>query len=74
MRSYFSVFGDIAKMWTDLSARYVLPGLRMCDDVAITASEDPGAMQKKVKTLEAWAKDASENVGKIAGEVKLPDL
>ncbi|KAI5920341.1 hypothetical protein F4810DRAFT_703039 [Camillea tinctor] len=67
MRSYFSVFGDIAKMWVDLSKENVLPGLRLCDELSITADEkDPGAMSKKVMALNQWSSEAAGRVRTIA--------
>ena len=70
MRSYFAVFGDIAKMWTQISSDYVMPGLRLCDDLSVTTDgKDPGQMQNKTKALESWSREASDAVAKIASEV-----
>ncbi|KAL5589346.1 hypothetical protein FOVSG1_011213 [Fusarium oxysporum f. sp. vasinfectum] len=68
LRSYFGVFGDIAKMWVTLSKENVLPGLKMCDELSVTANEqDPGAMAGKVKKLSQWSQEASGRVKTIAG-------
>ena len=69
LRSYFGVFSDIAKMWNELSKHHIMPGLKMCDELAVTADEDSGQMIKKVKVLEEWAQKASDAVAKIAREV-----
>ncbi|CZT44825.1 uncharacterized protein RSE6_05064 [Rhynchosporium secalis] len=69
IRSYFGVFGDIASMWCELSMSSIMPGLKLCDEISVTADEkDPGQMRKKVKNLEAWSKDASARVYKLAHE------
>ncbi|KAI1855398.1 hypothetical protein JX266_000263 [Neoarthrinium moseri] len=69
LRSYFGVFGDIAKMWVTLSKDNVLPGLRMCDELSVTSDEkDPGIMQKKIHVLTQWSSDATNRVQQIAVE------
>ncbi|KAI1869369.1 hypothetical protein JX265_006459 [Neoarthrinium moseri] len=69
LRSYFGVFGDIAKMWVTLSKDNVLPGLRMCDELSVTSDEkDPGIMQKKIHVLTQWSSDATTRVQQIAVE------
>ncbi|KAF4949191.1 hypothetical protein FGADI_9048 [Fusarium gaditjirri] len=69
LRSYFGVFGDIAKMWVTLSKENVLPGLMMCDELAVTADEkDPGAMAAKSKKLSQWSREASGRVKTISGD------
>jgi hypothetical protein len=63
LRSYFGVFGDITKMWVTLSKENVLPGLQMCDELSVTASEnDSGAMAGKVRQLAQWSQEASGRV------------
>ncbi|TVY67615.1 hypothetical protein Focb16_v002486 [Fusarium oxysporum f. sp. cubense] len=68
LRSYFGVFGDIAKMWVTLSKENVVPGLKMCDELSVTANEkDPGDMAAKLKKLSQWSQEASGRVKTIAG-------
>jgi len=70
MRSYFSVFGDIAKMWMDLWKENVLPGLRLCDELSVTV-EGPNAgaeMKKRLASLEKWSGEAAARVAKVASE------
>ena len=70
MRSYFAVFGDIAKMWTQISPNYIMPGLGLCDDLSRTSYDrDSRRMQEKVKNLESWSTNASDAIAKIASEV-----
>ncbi|KAL6922413.1 hypothetical protein FSST1_006439 [Fusarium sambucinum] len=67
LRSYFSLFGDIAKMWVTLSRESVLPGVMMCDDLSATANErDPGAMANKMRRLLQWAQEASSRMKTIS--------
>lgn len=50
-------------MWVTLSKENVLPGLRMCDELSVTANEkDPGAMAGKVRQLTQWSQEASGRV------------
>ena len=74
MRSYFAVFGDIAKMWTQISHNYIKPGLMFCEELSMgTRDRDSGRMQGKVKNLESWSKKTSDEITKIASEVcKVP--
>ena len=70
IRSYFAVFGDIAKTWTHISSKCIMPGLKHCDDLSVTVDDKhPGQMQEKLKTLDSWSREASEAVAKIASEV-----
>ncbi|KAK3321875.1 hypothetical protein B0H66DRAFT_581333 [Apodospora peruviana] len=68
LRSYFSIFGDIAKMWVDLSKESVMPGLSLCDDISQTV-EGPWAneaeVKKRVTTLYDWSRKASERVAQV---------
>ncbi|KAK3938884.1 hypothetical protein QBC46DRAFT_343143 [Diplogelasinospora grovesii] len=68
LRSYFSVFGDIAKMWVDLSKENVLPGLRLCDEMSTSVDtiNDPGEMKRRVAVLERWSREAADRVSKVA--------
>lgn len=67
LRSYFSVFGDIAKMWVDLSRDNVMPGLKMCDELSVTVGEgDAGQMKKRVAMLDKWSKEAADRVAQVA--------
>ncbi|KAL7619532.1 hypothetical protein AAE478_010072 [Parahypoxylon ruwenzoriense] len=69
VRSYFGVFGDIAKMWNQLSAESVMPGLRLCDELSVTTSDnDVDTMKRKVMELEKWSTEASAHVSKLASE------
>lgn len=70
MRAYFGVFGDIAKMWVQLSKDSIMPGLSLCDDLANTADDKDASaqMKKKIVELNKWATEAVERVQRIAQE------
>ncbi|KAJ4380921.1 hypothetical protein N0V85_008717 [Neurospora sp. IMI 360204] len=70
MRAYFGVFGDIAKMWVQLSKDSIMPGLRMCDELSVTVDDKDGAaqMRRKIADLNQWSTDAVDRVKKIAQE------
>ena len=57
-------------MWVELSISYVMPGLRLCEDISVTSNEeDPEQMKKKIRDLDTWAKNASSEVAAIARQV-----
>lgn len=70
MRAYFGVFGDIAKMWVQLSKDSIMPGLRMCDELSVTVDDKDASaqMKKKIADLNNWANDAVDRVQKISQE------
>lgn len=67
LRAYFGVFGDIAKMWVQLSRDSIMPGLKMCDELSVTVDNKDGSaeMRKKIADLNQWATDVDQ-VQKIA--------
>lgn len=63
LRSYFIVFGDIAKMWVSLSRESVLPGLQMCEELSYTSeARDREAMASRMRKLLQWSQYASDSV------------
>jgi hypothetical protein len=70
LRSYFGVFGDIARMWVQLSKDNIFPGLKMCDELSVT-SEDPAQMKRKVAELDMWSRDAAQRISQLAREVNI---
>lgn len=63
LRSYFSVPGDLAKIWMTLSAETVHPGLRLCDEISMVANErDPRASASRLAVLWRWSEEASRRV------------
>ena len=63
LRSYFSLFGDIAKFWMELSQQSVFPGLMMCEELSYAAQEgDPDTMASRLRKLSQWSENAANNV------------
>jgi len=57
-------------MWVDLSKENVMPGLRLCDELSLTV-EGPNAdaeLRKRVAMLDAWSREATGRVAKVARE------
>ncbi|KAH8900235.1 hypothetical protein GQ53DRAFT_801702 [Thozetella sp. PMI_491] len=67
LRVYFSIFGDVAKMWATLSTNHIQPGMNLCNELSIPGTS-PQDMETKMGQLNKWSKDASEEVSKIARE------
>ena len=68
LRAYFSVFGEIARMWVTLSQENIFPGLKLCDELSITA-EDPVAMKRKAEAISAWSRGASNRIMELSRKV-----
>lgn len=72
IQSYFSVFQDIASMWARLSNEHIMPGLRMCDDLAAGTGRNKCSlddMVAKFKQLENWSQSAAGAVQDLADTV-----
>ncbi|RSL93882.1 hypothetical protein CEP52_012978 [Fusarium oligoseptatum] len=69
IRSYFSVFGDIASMWNQVSQMSIFPGLRMVDEISsFDPSGDSSMIRRRANELQAWSNRASEEVSRMAKE------
>ncbi|KAH7174207.1 uncharacterized protein B0J16DRAFT_417757 [Fusarium flagelliforme] len=69
LRSYFTVFGDIAKMWVTLSQEVAMPGLKICDEISYTAEErNPEALARKMRMLSQWSQESTDRVKRISGD------
>lgn len=72
MRSHFEVFEGVAKTWTELAPETIMPGIKMCSDLARFANEDreqSDEMLKTVSHLAGWSKTASDRVATVARKV-----
>jgi hypothetical protein len=65
VKANFSVFGDIAAMWCELSESYVMPGVRMLDQLSLQ-QVDEYTRQRKVRELQIWAEGSIAGVKLIA--------
>ncbi|EEU39662.1 uncharacterized protein NECHADRAFT_43968 [Fusarium vanettenii 77-13-4] len=69
IRSYYSVFGDIASMWTQISRSSVFPGLRMVDEISsCDPSEDSSMIRRRANQLQEWSKQATDDISRKAKE------
>ncbi|RSL45987.1 hypothetical protein CEP53_010517 [Fusarium sp. AF-6] len=69
IRSYFSVFGDIASMWNQVSQMSIFPGLRMVDEISsLDPTGDSSMIRRRANELQAWSNRASEEVSIMAKE------
>ncbi|KAL2682382.1 hypothetical protein Neosp_006832 [[Neocosmospora] mangrovei] len=69
IRSYYSVFGDIASMWSQISRSSVFPGLRMVDEISsCDPSRDSGMIRRRASQLQEWSKQATDDISRKAKE------
>ena len=67
IRAYYSVFGDIARMWMSLSQANIFPGVRMLEE--LSAERDEYVRQRRVVQLQRWSKDASNQIFAVVQSV-----
>ncbi|KAJ4185163.1 hypothetical protein NW755_008606 [Fusarium falciforme] len=69
IRSYYSVFGDIASMWNQVSRSSVLPGLRIVDQISsFDPREDSSMIRRRASELQEWSKRAIDDITRKAKE------
>ncbi|RMJ18622.1 hypothetical protein CDV36_001733 [Fusarium kuroshium] len=69
IRAYFSVFGDIASMWNQVSQMSIFPGLRIVDEISsFDPTGDSSMIRRRANELQAWSNRASEEVSRMAKE------
>ncbi|EFR01506.1 hypothetical protein MGYG_04514 [Nannizzia gypsea CBS 118893] len=75
MRAYFEVFGEVAKMWSDLSVQSIMPGIQLLNSIssgiAGQLGKDPKESRDQVRNsvsqLNKWFTDAKANIENLAG-------
>lgn len=80
MRAYFEIFGEVAKMWSDLSIENIMPGIQLLVGIssgfAGQLGKDPKESRDKVmesvKKLNNWFTDAKAKIEDLAGKVSAP--
>lgn len=65
IKANFSVFGDIAAMWCELSEKYIMPGVHMFDQLSLH-EPDEHKRQRRVQDLQTWTERSTEGVKLIA--------
>ncbi|KAJ4232276.1 hypothetical protein NW759_002664 [Fusarium solani] len=67
IRSYYSVFGDIASMWNQVSRSSVFPGLHIIDQISsFDPSEDSSMVRRRANELQEWSKRAIDDISRKA--------
>jgi hypothetical protein len=65
IKANFSVFGDIAAMWCELSEKYIMPGVHMLDQLSLN-EPDEQKRQRQIQDLQIWTDRSTEGVKLIA--------
>jgi hypothetical protein len=65
IKANFSVFGDIAAMWCELSEKYIMPGVHMLDQLSLN-EPDEQKRQRQIQDLQRWTDRSTEGVKLIA--------
>jgi hypothetical protein len=65
IKANFSVFGDIAAMWCELSEKYIMPGVHMLDQLSLN-EPDEQKRQRQIQDLQRWTDRSIEGVKLIA--------
>lgn len=68
MSTYFSVLGNLATAWVEVSRQYILPGVEIVHMVGQT-SYDPRSAKQSLKQLERWVEQAQSDLQKTRREV-----
>ncbi|KAF8465505.1 hypothetical protein BDZ91DRAFT_794862 [Kalaharituber pfeilii] len=68
--AYFSLLGDIARMWRQVSRDHIFPGVKLADNVSITVTgeHEEEERERSVKRLSDWADSAREGIKTIVGK------
>ncbi|KAJ4309210.1 hypothetical protein N0V84_011631 [Fusarium piperis] len=65
IRSYFSIFADVASMWMDVSQMGVLPGLHMVDQIS---AHDPrgesSLIRRRANEVQVWSNRAIDEISR----------
>ena len=71
IRSYYSVFGDIASMWNQVSRSSVFPGLHIVDQISsFDPREDSSMIRRRASELQEWSKRAIDDITRKAKDVR----
>ena len=65
IKANFSVFGDIAAMWCELSEKYIMPGVHILDQLSLH-EPDEQKRQRLVQDLQKWTERSTAGVKLIA--------
>jgi hypothetical protein len=65
VKAHFSVYGDIAAMWCKLSQKYIMPGVKLLDQISLPRQNEALRFQQ-ILNLQRWAQESSTGVQRIA--------
>jgi hypothetical protein len=68
IKAYFSVFADIAGMWSELSQDDIMPGLSLVDAMSLTRKQEE--QELKMRELVDWTQKAQDHIKQVAAEVR----
>ncbi|KAL7910526.1 hypothetical protein GGI35DRAFT_370736 [Trichoderma velutinum] len=66
IKAYFSVFADIASMWSELSQEDIMPGLTLVDEMSLSRQNEE--QQLKMGELQDWAQKAQGHIKQVAAK------
>ncbi|PKK55219.1 hypothetical protein CI102_9 [Trichoderma harzianum] len=70
IQAYFSVFADIASMWSELSREDIMPGLTLVDMMSLPQNNEE--QQLKMDELQNWTQKAQDHITQVAA--KAPEI
>jgi 3-methyladenine DNA glycosylase Mpg len=68
-QAYFSLFSTIAKMYTKVSIDHIMPGVKLCDKLSMSADGDPNAILVRSRELEQFTDNAQKAVRELVFQV-----
>ncbi|KAJ4856908.1 hypothetical protein T069G_07805 [Trichoderma breve] len=66
IQAYFSVFADIASMWSELCSEDIMPGLELVD--MMSQSKNNEEQQLKMDELQKWTQKAQDHITQVAAK------
>ncbi|PTB52102.1 hypothetical protein M431DRAFT_510307 [Trichoderma harzianum CBS 226.95] len=66
IQAYFSVFADIASMWSELSREDIMPGLTLVDMMSLPQNNEE--QQLKMDELQNWTQKAQDHITQVAAK------
>lgn len=66
IQAYFSVFADIASMWSELSREDIMPGLKLVDMMSLPQNNEE--QQLKMDELQNWTQKAQDHITQVAAK------
>ena len=72
IRAYYSIFGDIAQMWIQLSQRSIFPGIQLLRRLSeIGGGRGESQLQREASQISQWSKEATNQIFRLAKEVSM---